>query len=172
MGRKRRAEGQRPRRKGWRLAVVLVLLLAVAGVWFFSQNGRTQIQSQTVDLALRDIGELATQEGYYTNVNVITNPNRTIVGISIPFTSSKALCTYSGTIKAGLDFGGIQVTTDAARKEMVLTMPAVRVLSNEVVQELLFRHITVLVCYYLLSLKFHHTMIPIFPYYFLRMLEP
>ncbi len=118
---------------GWGKALlILVALLLVAAVLYFSGLGRTLYTSRTTEFGLRDIGELATQEAYYTNINTISNPNRTIVGISIPFTSSKALCSYSGTIKAGLDFAEIVTETDPIRKRIRLKMPGVRVLSNEI----------------------------------------
>ena len=129
-------EGTRRRRRrgfgGVRLVIaVLLAALIGAGVMYFSQS-TTRYASQTLEVNLKDIGELATQAGYYTNINTINNSNRTILGVPIPFTSSRALCSYSGTIKAGLDFGGIRVESDAGKKLLRLTLPPIRVLSNEI----------------------------------------
>ncbi len=117
------------------LRIILILLVLVLGMgtWlFFTHGSRTIYDSKTLDFGLKDIGELSTQAGYYTNVNTITNPNRTIIGVEIPFTSSRALYTYQGVIKAGLDFSDIQVNTDPDKKIVFLTMPEIRILSNEI----------------------------------------
>ena len=117
----------------FRLIVILLLIIVVlAGVLLASRLGRTTYDSKTLSFGLKDIGELATQAGYYTNVNVINNPNRTIIGIEIPFTSSKALTTYSGVIKAGVDFTKIKPDDNILTKTLTLNMPAPEILSNEV----------------------------------------
>ncbi len=116
-----------------RIILILLVLVIGLGIWLFvSYGSRTSYDSRTLDFGLKDIGELSTQAGYYTNVNTITNPNRTIIGVEIPFTSSKALFTYQGVIKAGLDFSQIQVRTDPEKKTVFLAMPEVRILSNEI----------------------------------------
>ncbi len=116
-----------------KIIIVLSLLVVALGAYLvISGSSRTVYDSRTLDFGLKDIGELSTQAGYYTNVNTITNPNRTIIGVEIPFTSSKALYTYQGIIKAGLDFSQIQVTTDPAKKTVTLKMPEIRILSNEI----------------------------------------
>ncbi len=116
-----------------RIILILAALVLILGGWLVITHGsRAVYDSKTLDFGLKDIGELSTQAGYYTNVNTITNPNRTIIGVQIPFTSSKALYTYQGIIKAGLDFGDIQVSKDPEKKVITLTMPEVRILSNEI----------------------------------------
>lgn len=113
------------------LVLVLVVLTLVAFI-IISKNSVPVYDSRTIDFGLQDIGELATQAGYYTNVNMITNPNRTIAGIPMPGTSSKAIMTYQGTIKAGIDFDQIQVNIDDEEKLVSLALPAPRILSNEI----------------------------------------
>ncbi len=135
--RRRRADRlqghRRSRRFPLRLFSLLLILAIGAGLWlYFTGGSRTVYDSSTLDFGLKDIGELATQAGYYTNVNTITNPNRTIIGVEIPFTSSKALYTYQGVIKAGLNFSDIKISTDREKKIVSLTMPEIRILSNEI----------------------------------------
>ncbi|MBQ9291113.1 MAG: DUF4230 domain-containing protein [Clostridia bacterium] len=116
-------------------SLIILLSLIVIGLILFiliSNTGATKYESKTIDFGLEDIGELATQAGYYTNVNMITNPNRTIAGIPVPGTSSKAIMTYKGMIRAGVDFDKIQVSIDEENKIVTLTMPPTRVLSNEI----------------------------------------
>ena len=109
------------------IIIIILLIMLIA-----SSITVTRHISRTIDFGLRDIGELATQAGYYTNVNVINKPDRTIAGFSIPGTSSKAIATYQGVIKAGLDFSEIQMDVNKQEKRVTLQMPPTRILSNEV----------------------------------------
>ena len=116
-------------------AFILILLLIIIGLIVFiavTSRSSTGYESKTIDFGLQDIGELSTQAGYYTNVNMITKDNRTIGGVSVPFTSSKAIMTYSGTIRAGLDFEKIDISIDPENQTVTFSMPPTRILSNEV----------------------------------------
>ena len=117
---------------GTALIVLLVLVIALGSILLFGNGGKVLYSSKTIDFGLENIGELATQAGYYTNVNTIRKPDRTIVGIPVPGTSSKAIMTYQGVIRAGLDFDEIKMTVDHLKKLVILDMPAVRILSNEI----------------------------------------
>ena len=136
--RKRRASGSSKSRNNGLYRNIMILSLALTGIlaacliMILTNRARTVITSDTVTFGLRNMGELATQAGYYTNINVIENPNRTIAGVPIPFTESRAICTYNGKIKAGLDFSAVQVQTDDVRRVMTFIMPEVRVLTNEI----------------------------------------
>lgn len=114
------------------MIVLFCIVILLGCILIFGNNGVTKYTSRTIDFGLDDIGELATQAGYYTNVNTIQKPDRTIGGMPIPGTSSKAIMTYGGVIRAGLDFDEIQVTVDDAEKTVTLSMPATRILSNEI----------------------------------------
>lgn len=136
--RRRRSEPSRrsffSRLRGARLLPLAAAVVLIAAAALYSRFGpsNTFYSSRTVEMNLKDIGELATQAAFYTDVITIHESDRTILGISIPFTSTNALCTYSGTIKAGLDFGAIRLQTDTAQKKLQLTMPQIRILSHEV----------------------------------------
>lgn len=116
------------------LAIMALSIMVIALIAFIviSNSGSPVYDSKTIDFGLEDIGELATQAGYYTNVNMITNPNRTIAGVPVPGTSSKAIMTYRGVIKAGVDFDQIQIEVNDEQKMVSLTMPPARILSNEI----------------------------------------
>ena len=126
------------RRNHWGLGpvrvilILLVLVLVLLSVLLFGNGNQARYSSRSIDFGLRDMGELATQAGYYTNVNTITKPDRTIAGIPIPGTSSRAIMTYQGVIRAGLDFEQIRVSLDRLGKTVTLQMPPVRILSNEI----------------------------------------
>ena len=112
--------------------ILLILVLVLLGILLFGNGNLARYTSRTIDFGLKDIGELATQAGYYTNVNTITKPDRTIIGVPIPGTSSKAIMTYQGVIRAGLDFDLITMEVDASARTVTLSLPAPRILSNEI----------------------------------------
>ena len=129
---------RRRRRRGGHLLrrlmtlVVFAALVAVI-VWMapsvFSE--KTQVSSETVEMELKNIGELATHAGYYTNVQVIKS-SRQIFGVDIPLTQSQFIFSYDGVVKAGVDFADIEIGVDEGRGQIVVTLPEVKVLSNEI----------------------------------------
>ena len=129
---------RRRRRRGGHLLrrlmtlVVFAALVAVI-VWMapsvFSE--KTQVSSETVEMELKNIGELATHAGYYTNVQVIKSA-RQIFGVDIPLTQSQFIFSYDGVVKAGVDFADIEIGVDEGRGQIVVTLPEVKVLSNEI----------------------------------------
>ena len=60
-------------------------------------------ESRPVKLGFEEIGELATQAAYCTEINV-TDASRELFGLKIPFTQSKYIYSYDVVIKAGIDF--------------------------------------------------------------------
>lgn len=80
-------------------AVVIVVILALVRSRLFTNQKSTK-------LGFEDVGELATQSAYCTQVNM-TEADREIFGISIPFTQSKYIYSYDVVIKAGYDFTDI-----------------------------------------------------------------
>lgn len=90
-----------------RLAIWVVLLAAVAalvGAGLHASGVIGSHSSKTTRLGFEDIGEMATQAAYTTQVNV-TEGSRVLWGVTIPFTQSKYIYSYDVTIKAGIDFG-------------------------------------------------------------------
>ena len=108
--------------------IVIVLLLIGSGVLF---GTLTRISSRPVRLGFENIGELATQSGYFTSVQDISK-TRTVLGINVPFTTSKYIFSYDGTIKAGLDFEKIEIDEDRATRTVRVTLPEIRILSIEI----------------------------------------
>ena len=117
-----------------RLAIWVVLLAAVAalvGAGLHASGVIGSHSSKTTRLGFEDIGEMATQAAYTTQVNV-TEGSRVLWGVTIPFTQSKYIYSYDVTIKAGIDFGGIDWDLDEEQKTIRVTMPETRVLSSEI----------------------------------------
>ena len=105
--------------------IVLILLTMTATGTLFKTSGKT------TSLGLKDIGELATQAGYYTNVEVIEG-SRELWGWQVPLTQSKYIFSYDGIIKAGLDFAEIDVDVNESTKTIKVILPEMKVISNEI----------------------------------------
>ena len=89
------------------------------------------ISGQTIQSGLRTIGELASSEYYFTHVSSVENA-QTISGFKIPFTTAKAIFSYDGLIKAGIDFNELLVSKDDDAKTITVTVPHAKILSSEV----------------------------------------
>lgn len=119
-------------RKPIRLVVVLlcVALFAVA-VW---STGVLRTKSRMTSFGLKDVGELATQSGYFTVVNVIDDSVE-LWGWTLPFTKSKYIFSYDGTVKAGLDFSQLEYKVNELTKEIEVVLPEVKILSVELQED-------------------------------------
>ena len=84
---------------------------------------------KSTKLGFEDIGELATQSAYCTEVEVAED-SRELFGISIPFTQSKYIYSYDVLIKAGLDFTA--VTWSEQNGIISVSLPEIKILSSEI----------------------------------------
>lgn len=109
-----------------RIVIVVVVLLVGFGLGkIINTDGKS------IKLGFEDIGELATQAAYCTNVERI-DQSRDLFGIIIPFTQSKYIYSYDYVIKAGIDFSEVEWTVSEKSKEIKIMLPGVTILSNEV----------------------------------------
>lgn len=119
----------------WRLTLLIVLLIAaLLAVGYFLSMRNQSYTSRTVEFGLKNIGELATQAGYFTNVQTISD-SREIFGITIPFTQKRYVYSYDGVVKAGVNFEQTSVTLDEASKVITVTLPRAEILSITVDEE-------------------------------------
>ncbi len=126
-----RQEGRRGR-LGLRIVSILLIGIALGGAGAFVlhryMGSRTVYTSRVTEFNLRDIGELATQEGCYTAIQTITS-SRTEFGITFPFTTKNYIYSMDGVVKAGLDFSLIALNEDAAARTLTVSMPPAKLLS-------------------------------------------
>lgn len=115
------------------LSFVAILLVVVIGLGFFSLQ-RTKFFSKPTALGLKDIGELATQAGYFTTVQTI-DKSRNLFNIVIPGTQSRYVYSYDGTIKAGIDFSDIALDVNDEKHVITVHFPEFRILSTEIDEE-------------------------------------
>ena len=127
----RKPREERRRRGPTRLLGFLLVLAIAAAVLLGTGIIRTGITANITAFGLKDIGELATQSGYFTSVQTIQS-NRELFGIEIPLSRSNYIFSYDGTIKAGLDFGDIVVEVDDLQRKIKIKLPEIRILSTEI----------------------------------------
>ena len=136
MARERKGREVRPRRRARRgrvlrrlLTLTVFIALVAIIVWMAPQvfTERSEVSSETVAMELRNIGELATQ----SNVQVIKS-SRQLFGVDIPLTQSQFIFSYDGVVKAGVDFADIGIEVQEAEHRVTVTLPEVKVLSNEI----------------------------------------
>ena len=110
-------------------AAKIILIIAVIVILFIGVSRYFLTVSRTTKLGFEDIGELATQTAYCTEVNV-TEAARELFGMTIPFTQSKYIYSYDIQIKAGLDFEEIEWEVNGSTIEVRL--PETKILSSEI----------------------------------------
>lgn len=86
-------------------------------------------ESQTTRIGFEDIGELATQSAYCTQVSV-TDSSRQLFGVDIPFTQSKYIYSYGVTVKAGFDFS--QISWKENGNIIEVSLPEAKILSSDI----------------------------------------
>lgn len=121
--------------KWWKMTwafklAITVMAIAVCGAIVLGVSSYLTSRTKTTKLGFEDIGELATQSAYCTEVNV-TEASQNLWGLEIPFTQSKYIYSYDMIIKAGLDFEEIDWTLDEKNSRIEVKLPEVKILSNE-----------------------------------------
>ena len=116
------------------VVAVVAVILALALVVYMSSADAFKAESNVSALGLKDIGELATQSGFFTEVNVIDDAKK-FYDWNIPFTSSKYVFSYDGVIKAGIDFSEIELSVSEEDKTVNIKMPESKFLSRELKED-------------------------------------
>lgn len=109
--------------------IILILVTIASGFIAIGIKDVFISDSKTTKIGFENIGELATQSAYCTQVNV-TDSSRELFGNKIPFTQSKYIYSYDITIKAGYDFSDIEWNVKGNTIEV--KMPNVKILSSQI----------------------------------------
>ena len=109
-------------------ALAAAAILTAIGFGVSSQLTR---ESKTTRFGFEDIGELATQSAYCTEVSTI-EADQKLGDFSIHFTQSRYVYSYDVVVKAGLDFSAVKVDLDEPAAAVRVTLPEVRILSAEI----------------------------------------
>lgn len=124
--------------KRWGVAVLATALILALGYIGLSlagalPGGGGRIDSTTITSSFEDIAELATEEYNFTNVGKYTKDQLKVGGVSVPFTDSSFLITYSGTVKAGIaDISQVSVDINDTTRSVTITAPAIQVLDSSI----------------------------------------
>lgn len=108
------------------LVLLVILLTASLGILYSSS-----IASRMVRFGLRDVGELTTQVGFFTNVQTIED-SRKAFGWDIPFTKTKCIFSYDGKVSAGIDFTEISVDMNKLGKKISVKLPEAKIFGVEI----------------------------------------
>ena len=111
------------------LAIIVVMGVFIGGFFLGGKEAENKIDSAVIESSLNDIAELSTVEYNYTNMGVFEN-HKEFYGWKIPFTTSKFVISYEGTIKAGIDFSKVKVEVN--EKTITVTVPDAAVLSHTI----------------------------------------
>ena len=112
-----------------KITLILIAIILVAGAGIIGYKRFFSTESKTTKIGFENIGELATQSAYCTEINV-TDSSRKMFGAIIPFTQSKYTYSYNVVIKAGFDFSEIEWTVKDTTIEVKL--PESKILSSEI----------------------------------------
>ena len=110
-------------------ALVLALILVAVGIGL---GERFFTDTKTTKLGFENIGELATQASYVTEVSVI-DKSVVVWKVELPWTKSKYIFSCDFIIKAGFDF--TEIEHEVTGNTIKVTLPKVKVLSREMVRD-------------------------------------
>ena len=117
---------------GHGLLVLAVIAVMAAGVMtaMRGQGNSPRITSDLIAERLEYVQDLVGIEYYYQNVSSIEKSKIQKFGISIPFTASRAILSYEGVIKYGIDVS--QVEIGVSGHIVTLTIPKAKMISHEI----------------------------------------
>lgn len=93
------------------------------------------ISGETIRAGMRDIGELATEEYWFTQVQTFDSTKSAQlfnITFDIPLTHTRFIYSYDGVIKAGIDFTQAEVEKDDLKRLITVKLPKAYILSSEI----------------------------------------
>lgn len=112
--------------------IIIGLILIVIIIFGIKDGFRNKVKP--VKLKLEDIGELATQVAYVTEVDEIDDP-RKFFNVDIPFTKSHYVYSYDFVIKGGFKVEDIVPKVNEKTKKVTINLPKPEILSAELKQD-------------------------------------
>jgi hypothetical protein len=115
----------------YKILVIIIAIVVAALAVYLGLSSRSTTQQTTTKLGFEDIGELATQSAYTTQVASIEK-SRTLFGKDIPLTGSHYIYSYDVVIKAGINFSQVAYSVDDEQKTIQISLPEAEIFSCEV----------------------------------------
>ena len=117
------------------MLIVICALLVGAGYLLgkrLSSDGQNEkLDAVVLQEQITTIKEMGTITYEYTELGQYES-SKDFYGTKIPFTTSKFIITYDGTIKAGIDMSAATVVVDDVSKKVTITIPPSKILSHEI----------------------------------------
>ncbi|MBR3240192.1 MAG: DUF4230 domain-containing protein [Oscillospiraceae bacterium] len=92
---------------------------------------RQETTTETIREGLQDIGKLATEEYYFTEV-VNYSSVKTLWNINLGFTNSNFLISYDGVVTAGIDLTDAKIDMREDTKRIYVLLPEAEIMSVEI----------------------------------------
>ena len=88
---------------------------------------------ETVQDGLKAMGELVTEEYYFTDIITYSDLNR-FLGIKLPWTETSYIASYDGVVRAGIDFADVKVASEQLDDgvHLTVTLPKAEIQSTEI----------------------------------------
>ena len=101
----------------------------LGGRWSAGRSETAKIDTVVLQNQLSEIRELATVTYAYTNMAQFESSND-FYGVKMPFTTKSFILPYDGTVKAGVDLDGAEVSVSGTT--VTITLPEAEILSHEI----------------------------------------
>jgi hypothetical protein len=100
------------------------------------EEASAEIDISLIKSEIRSIGELATIEYLYTDAGKFEDTAE-LFGYNLPFsfTTKSFIAKWDGVIKAGVELSEIAVEVNQTAKEIIIQIPAAKILSHEIDQQ-------------------------------------
>ena len=88
---------------------------------------------ETVQDGLKAMGELVTEDYYFTDIITYSDLNR-FLGIKLPWTETSYIASYDGVVRAGIDFAAVKVAAEQRDDgvHLTVTIPKSKIQSTEI----------------------------------------
>ncbi|MCR5654460.1 MAG: DUF4230 domain-containing protein [Lachnospiraceae bacterium] len=91
----------------------------------------TKFSHTTVQKGIRGMGELVTAEYFFTHVERVDDA-KTLFDTDIEFAKSYFIYSYDGSVKAGVNFEGVELEVNEDDKIVTVTIPEAEIVSSEI----------------------------------------
>ncbi len=111
--------------------IVAVVTMVVTGKLKLDTTVRNEPKVDVFEL--KNIGELATQAGYFTTVQTVKltrEADLQVVKFTVPLSEATYVFSYDGVVRAGMNFSDISLDIDDTNKTITVNLPETKILST------------------------------------------
>lgn len=113
------------------LAILLLGIIFVGGVYYGSQESEPEINGQLIEQQLVEAQDLVTMTYNYSNASAFEN-QKDFNGFKLPFTNKSFILAYDGKIDGGIDMTQVTVSIDELTQEIVIDLPEPEIFNHEI----------------------------------------